>query len=127
MEFVFGIVILSLIAIALAKTTLTLQKQALTKSTQSILLMDISNAADIIKNHLQAESSFYFLDSTLSAGAHSVFLHDSVLFLDGALLARNISSFEVHSISGKAFSINICARNATGAQTSCINRVGWLK
>lgn len=125
MDFLFGLIILALIAIIVAKATLTLQRYSLAKSSQSLVQIEASNAADIIRNYLEAESSFHFVDSTLSFAAHTITLQNSTLFLDGIVLMQNVARFDVRALSNNAFSIDICS--LFGTQIHCINRVGWLQ
>lgn len=146
MEFVFSIVIISLISIALMKLTLSLHRQHVAKSSHTLAQLSIANAADIVRNYLEAESSFTFIDSALQFSGHSITLQDSTLLLDGVTLAQDITSFRVKSLTSasggssssggaggvnplgaQAFSIDLCASFAHAKAPLCINRVGWLR
>lgn len=131
LEFVFSIVIVSTIAIALMKLTLSLHKQHNAKSNHTLAQISLANAADIVRNYLEAESSFHFVDFSLQLPAHNIVLQHSTLLLDGVVLAENITSFQVRLLpsnitSAQAFSVDLCASFAS-AQPLCVNRVGWLR
>lgn len=123
LEFVIAILILSLISIALSKAMITLKKHTLAKSNIASTQLALSNSADMVRNYLQAESSFTFLDSTLSFSNHKIILQGGALMLDGALIMENVLSFEVLKLSEKAFSVHVCS--SLGGNKVCINRVGF--
>ena len=122
LELVFGIVILSLIVITLVQVALSLQRQSIAKSSIAFAQISLSNTADIIRNHLETESS---LDSTLQSGSHTIILRDHSIFLDGVLLGQDITRFDVKSLPNNAFSIDICTN--LSHKIFCVNRVGWLR
>lgn len=125
LELVFGIVILSLIVITLVQVALSLQRQSIAKSSIALAQISLSNTADIIRNHLETESSFTFVDSTLQSGSHTIILRDHSIFLDGVLLGQDITRFDVKSLPNNAFSIGICTN--LSHKIFCVNRVGWLR
>lgn len=132
LEFVFSIVIISTIAIALMKLTLSLHKQHNAKSSQTLAQISLANAADIVRNYLEVESSFQFVDFSLQLPTHSIVLQHSTLLLDGVMLAENITNFQVRLLpsqitSAQAFSVDLCASFASAKTPICVNRVGWLR
>ncbi|MBR2494921.1 hypothetical protein [Helicobacter sp.] len=125
MELVFGIVILSLVSIALVQVTLSLHRHSIVKTSVSLAQISLSNAADVVRNHLEMESSFVFIDSTLQSASHTISLQGDALLLDGVLLAQDITRFDVKTLPNSAFSIDVCTN--LGGEAFCINRVGWLR
>lgn len=125
MELVFGIVILSLISITLVQVALSFHRHSIAKTSVSLAQISLSNTADIVRNYLEMESSFVFVDSTLQSASHTISLQGSALFLDSVLLAQDITRFDVKTLPNSAFSIDVCTD--LGSKTFCINRVGWLR
>ena len=123
-DFVFGIIILSLLVVVLARAFLTLGNHSFAKNQNTLLDLKVNNALDSITRHLEQEKSFSFANQTLTFGTHNITLANNILLFDNVVLCDEITDFRVSLLDSNNFSVSLCYLESS--RIKCENRVGWL-
>lgn len=105
LEFIFGIVILGIVAITCSKLLLHLKQQEVFARQQSVL--DLYNT--LLQIDALIPSELVFKDNVLLWDKHQIFLKDRQLYLDYVLLLDDIDVFEVIPI-GTDWLIRLCKK-----------------
>ncbi len=123
-DFVFGIIILSVLVVVLSRAFLAFGNHSLAQTRHTLADLRIHNALDSIVSRLQQEKSFSFIDSTLTFSTHTITLAGNVLLFDNVMLCDEVIDFKVSALDSNNFSISLCYLESS--RTKCANRVGWL-